>query len=295
METLAFLDNPESPYPLAPIESVRAQIDAINIANTQAANHRERFHHKYLFNKNAGITEKDAKKFARGGIGAVLGIRQDPSIPPNKAFQPADVPMIDQSLLQDIINQWDNVQKVSGVNEHHLGGTGIARQATQASYIESALGVRLNMKQDLMADAMVSICGKFTDLLRQYGDYTQTLKITGVDQQTWDTFKVSESIPQDFDISADMQVAGYQAQEQEKNEMLQFLNIVGNIPGFNLQPIIERLARAFGFPTPELMYQQPPPQVPGQEGPIQSLSQGAIDSSSANRFLNPKAQAGNIK
>lgn len=288
----SFIDNPESPFPLSPVEMVRPQIDAINIARTQAANHRERFHHKYLFNKNAGVTERDAKRFARGKIGAVLGVKVPPEMPASTAFQPAAVPSIDQAINQEVLNYWSDIQRGTGINEHHLGGAGIARQATQASYIESALGVRLNMKQDLIADAILEVCAKWTDLDRQYGQYEESYKLTGIQPEVWETFVVAESIPADFDMSADMHIAAFQAVEQEKKEMLELLNLTANIPGVNMAPILERVFKAYGFPTPETMFQQPPPMMPGEEG-TGSLSETAIDSSSANRALNQSANAVN--
>lgn len=285
---LSFITNPESPFPLSPIEMVRPQIDAINVARTQAANHRERFHHKYVYNSNTGITKRIAQKFARGGMGAVVEVKMPLDIPAANAFQPVAVPPLDQALNNEVENYWRDIQRDTGVTENTLGGAGIARQATQANYIESALGVRLNMKQDLIGDAIIEVCHKWTDLDRQYGDYEETYQITGVDEQTWQTFMVADSVPADFDMSADMMIAAFQAVEQEKKELMDLLNITANLPGNNIAPIMERLYKAFGFPTPGLMY-QPPEQAPlGPDGkpiPTQSLSQGAIDASSANKAL----------
>lgn len=285
----SFIDNPESPFPLSPIEMVRPQIDAINVARTQAANHRERFHQKYLYNKNAGVTKHQAMRFARGGIGSVLEVKLPQDMPASHAFMPAATPSLDQAINNEVDNYWTDIQKASGINEHHLGGSGIARQATQASYIESALGVRLNMKQDLIADAIIEVCSKWTDLDRQFGDYEDTYKLTGVTPEEWQTFVVAESIPEDFDMSADMQIAAFQAVEQEKKEMMELLNLIVNIPGMNLSPVFERTFKAFGFPTPGTMYAPPQPEMmdPAAEGKgVGSLSETAVDSSSANKALN---------
>lgn len=292
---LSFHTNPESPFPISPVEMLRPQINAINIARTQAANHRERFHQRYIANKSAGITSRDAKNFAKGGIGSVLLVKQPVDMEARKAFQPVDVPQMDQAVNQAVEDLWRDILRGSGITEHHFGGAGVARQATQASYIESALGVRLNMKQDLIADAILEVCQKWTDLDRQYGNYEQTFKVTGIDGETWETFKVADAIPEDFDLAADMHVAAFQAIEAEKAEMLQLANLVANVPGMNLKPVWERLFKAFGFPTPETMYTPPPPQMPGMEGePTGSAAETAIDTNTANQALNPKSMGMNL-
>lgn len=298
--TLSFLDNPESPWPLAPIEAVRPQIDAINIANTQKANHRERFHHKYLYNKNAGISERDARRFARGGIGSVLGVKMEPNSDPKKAFQPADVPPIDQSLNVELDSYWRDIQRVDGTNEHHMGGAGIARQATQATFIESALGVRLNMKKDLLADALIEVMQKWTDLDRQYGDYERTYKITGIDGDTWQTYVLAEAIPEDFDLLIDMHSAGHDATMSERRDLTEFLNLTANLPEINRTAILKRLAQLYFFSNPDIVLQpQPQPAIdpatgqPVEGQPIGSLAETAIDTNRANQSLNPRANAAN--
>lgn len=289
-----FLLNPESGDPLSPVEILRPQIDAINVARTQAANHRERFHHKYLYKKNRGITERDAKRFARGGIGSVLGVKlDDDNADVRKAFQAAETPPLPPELWQEIENYWNDIRRVDGTPPTHLGGSDVARQATQASYIEGAIGVRMSMKQDIIADAVLEAMSKWTDLARQYADNKWTTKVLGSDgAEQWQTMIVSEAIPDDFDSMADMHLSSYQGSQNTKAELREFLNLVANLPGINLQPIITRLAREYGFPTPEMIYTQPQPQpvAPGQQQPrpVGSLSENAIDSSSANRALNTR-------
>lgn len=292
VESVVFIEDPERSESVSMIDVIRPQIDNLNVALSQLSNLRERNNQKYLYNKNAGISEGDARRFAAGRIADVLGVRVDPSMDVKRAFQVPEMLPVDQAVIQEIQLAWDTIQRISGINEHHLGGAGVARQATQASFIESALGVRLQEKADILADGILGVMRKWKDLLIQYGDFAVALKINRAGEDTWAEFKVSDTVPEALDFTFDIHTSAFQSRTQEKNETLQLLNIVAAIPNVNLLPILERLFRAYGFPTIENMFLPTQPQAnPGEEG--QSLSERAIDTNSANAFLNPGLTAEN--
>jgi hypothetical protein len=283
LETVSFLGDPERAQSLSMIDVLRPQIDSVNVSLTQLANFRERFSQKYIYDKNR-TTEREAQRFASGRIASVIGVRMPAGEDVRTAFRPVETPPLDQTLLVQLDQDWNNVQKLSGLTDVQLGGPGIARQATQVNAIEGALGVRLQEMADRLADGILGVLRKEKQLLQQFGDYPVALKITQKGEEVWHQFTAADDIPDDLDFTFDIHTAAFQSRAAEKTETLELLNIVGNL-GHNLTPIFERLYKAYGYPDVGSIIGQPQP-VPGEE-PVQSLSANAIDSNRANRTLNP--------
>lgn len=301
---LAFEEDPESGQPLSLIEAVRSQIQVINVSRTQYTNHRERFNQKMVFNRSAGITDADAKRIAKARYGAFIGVKLEPGVDPRTAIRPLEIPPMDPNVYGDSEIALGDIRRVLGIPEHYLGGQDVARQATQAGYIENALNIRINEKQDIVGDFLVEILRGWKQVLQQYGDFEKEFQITLMGQEMWQNFHVSQNIPDDLDFLVDMYPSTFQSKEQERQEILELLNLTANIPEVNRMVLLERLFRAYGYADPSMLIQpvQPPmlgpdgqPMEPGAEQSMGSLSQGAIDTNSANAALNQGVNAMNAQ
>lgn len=295
LEVLTFEIDPESRDPQSPIEIVMPQMEIINVSRSQYTTHRERFNQKYVFNRSAGITDRDAKNIAQGPAGAFIGVKMDPQIPVGNAIAPVVVPPMMAEIYNDAEIAFEDLRRIFGLNDYHLGGTGIGREPTEASYIENAFSVRLNEKQDAVGDLLHESLRKVKQILQQWADFETQFQITHQGEQVWATFVVADNIPKDLEFVIDIHTASFQDKATERKDMLDLLNITAAIPEVNKLPILERLFKTYGFPDPNMLIQPVAPPVTGPDGqplePGGPATANAIDPAALNQP--PNTDAGN--
>lgn len=274
-----FVEHPRSQWAPSLLKIIDPQINTINHVLTYIANFREKYVNKYIFNELV-MSREDASKVMKGKDEAV-GVTLDPESPIANAIDTLPLPSIPNWVFNDYELAWEIIMRLTGMSDYQLGGQGVSRQATEASYIQGAFNVRINEQQDIVGDWVKEIARYVKQLLQQYGDYQTTLKITGdTGEETWRTFTIAETIPEDLDFNVEVYPAEHNSKEVEMKRALDMYNLLRQDPLVNPQKLLERVFRAFGEQSPEAMFVQQQALDPQTGQPIGhggAADAGAID------------------
>lgn len=294
LSVLVFEEDPKAPYGISPMDAVDPQMNTINLVRSRLATYRDKYQNKYILNTLSGLNKDDAEKLIHGRDEIVTVATE---LELKNVMVPLEFPDINPVLFDDYRLAWEEIQRILGVSEYQLTTGGVARQATEASYIQGSFNIRLNEKQDIVGDFVKKIAKYIKQLLFQYADYEMALKITGdAGQDEWALITVAHEIPEDLDIEVDVYPSMAQSKEVQLQNAMGMYNLLRMDPLINPQRLIENVLKAFGEPTPEAFILQPqtvidpvtgqPVQVPpGQHGG--AAAGGAIDQNDLRKQLTP--------
>jgi hypothetical protein len=197
-------------------------------------------------------------------------------------IRPFEVPQISSDVYEERQRMLSDMQLVTGINPYVSGSdlqsvdqntaTGITALQEVASRLLRFKASQIQYKGYQRSFEM------WGDMIQQFMDKPTWVKIVGPNgNETW-----QQVTPQEVVGDYDYKLEGTEeslSRQQERGEAIAVLNaFVPLIQAglINPKPILERVALAYGFPNPEALFpQQPPQQPPAAPGGVQQPPQGA--------------------
>jgi len=268
---LTIRDLADSPFPQSDAAFTNSQVKQINTHARQSVLLRDAAIGKYLVDagafedgeidqlKNAGVGEyiKVAEGRLEKGVGALCApTAQLHATPDDYRTVAAQKQALDETL---------------GISSNSAGSTEeTVRTATEIASVATAVASRNEKEQSRVIDFYLTVARKIDALLMRYAtedDYVHIAGPAGAKKiALWNNQIISGRFL--YDIKPDSQLRIDTAKDRQQN--LNFYNLVAQDPMVNRTVILKRLARQFGYDPsqivldPALMAMQPPHGGPGE-------------------------------
>jgi hypothetical protein len=213
-------------------------------------------------------------------------------LPVENAIKPVQIPQIPPDIRVGYDLSRDEIQVVFGVTDYQMGGGGgPRRQATEAGLIQSGYTVRVEEKRQQVGRLIEQTVKYWAMLLRQFGDYSTIVKITGdMGQEEFVSFKIADTITDELSFSIDVYSSMFQSRDIAQKQAMDRYNLMANNPIVNSVKLIEDVFRAFGIQdVSQYMAQQQPMQPPGMQPGMEGGAPGMKSIMAGNQAVDTNA------
>lgn len=260
---LAIRDLPDSPFPDADAAFVNSSAKELNTFRRQDIKLRDAAIGKYAYDTGK-IDTPDLDRLKNGEVGEFIGIQSGGMA---QGVQSVIAPIAqihsipENSRTQTLLKQ--DIDETLGIGSNQAGiPESTVRSATETKTVQAAVQGRNSKEQARVVDHFLEGVRMLDTLIMRYTDEEGWVQYTGPDgakrMQMWTGRMVSGKFL--YDIAPDSQLSVDTAVDRQQN--LNFYNLVAKDPLVNRSYILRRLARQFGYDAAKLILE--PAQVPMQ-------------------------------
>ncbi len=211
-------------------------------------------------------------------------------------IRPFEVQPLPNEAWREDDKMMGQIQHVTGITPF-ISGTDLSgvdqNTATGVTALQEVASRLLRFKARAMAySGYQRIYEQWVDLTKQFMTKDMSIRIEGADNQySWRDLKPQDVIG-DFDTSVEGTEESL-SRQQERGEAMGLLNAFApfaQLPGVNMQPVLEKVAKAFDM-NPKAVWQTPPAQPPAAPmAPGQPPPNGAANGAGAQYGQQPAQQ-----
>jgi hypothetical protein len=240
---LHFDETPREAMPLAMLDQIKSLNEGLNYAVSYQLNHAERLNRKYKVRKGGFATKEDKTRWERGGDGTtvemtdmVSGPDPVPDIP-----APSDSYAVKQ-ILEGAISEGMAVtaqargQREPGVNT-----------ATEASYLQGGMDIKLEEKRDTVKDYMTLVVRKLNVILKLYATKEQAIKIKGPAGEKWLRWS-KDDIQGEFLEEIDIYSGQPFAELEDRKQAMEFYSIAAEDIYWDPFKVRQYVAKRMNYP-----------------------------------------------
>jgi len=282
-ELLRLDDVPDEPFPPSMIALIEDQIYEQDRIRTTQFSHRRRFVRKYWYvEKMIDRPALNALKY--GEDGALIKLKQPGMVGPiDDAPQSQDQLISEQSAKQDII------EITGSSSEIRVPSKKTATQTRRESFIDD---IRTVDKQVMVGDFMSSLVRKFAAIIQDFYDTPRAIKISGEGLGKFWVRYTSEQIQGQFLFNVNVQDMFPNDPNVRRKQIMDLYNLTKGDPLLNRAEMLRRIFAAFEQQNIDALFNQPMPQVSGQNQALQQAIQasgGAISPDQLNAIMGQMA------
>jgi hypothetical protein len=267
---LVIRDLADSPFPPSDAAFTNSLVKQINTHLRQSVKLRDAAIGKYLV--DPGIFEDgEIDSLKNADVGDYIKV-QEGRLEKGVAAVVAQTAQVHATPddYRTVQTQKQTLDETLGISANSAGASeDTVRTATEIASVQSAVASRAEKEQSRVIDFFLAGARKIDSLLMRYATEDDYVHITGPGGAKkvalWNNQIIAGQYM--YDIAPDSQLRIDTARDRQQN--LNFYNLVARDPLVNRTAVLKRLARQFGYDPsqivlqPELMAQQPPHGGPG--------------------------------
>lgn len=224
---LKFNEVPDEWYPLTEVEVLMPIQDEFNKARSIISDHAKKFLRKYEFETGTFVDDDEKEKFKEPEAGMLIEVA--------KNMGKKILPIPDAQLDQAIFDHTNRVQMdfwmTAGRTEQERGQVERRKTMFESSQIEKYGQLRNQDNMSLVEDFAKDIGKKLLDQLQDNLRVPTAIEVIGEDGKNWKEGITKNEILGDMDVSIDIGSTSPKVPELEKKELVEFLDLISNIPG----------------------------------------------------------------
>jgi len=273
---LGFNEDPDYFWWTPDARLIEVQQAEINDIRTMARKHRRVGLLKMIVDKNVGkdelakLLDGDVKAVARLDVGPQGDIRKQ------VAFLQSHVP---PDLISYAREVREDVREIVGFSRNQMGSfeeSSGRRTAHEAEIVRAASAIRIDERRDIMADYLESIIRGMNQIIFKNWGAERIIDIVGQDgARYWIRF-TGDEIKGEFHYGINPEEVLPQNGATRKADALQFIELAKQIPGVNMQYVMQQYARQFDWLDPKML-------MPQQDGAGRSPEKAMLFSDFAGR------------
>jgi hypothetical protein len=185
-------------------------------------------------------------------------------------IKPVDMPTLGQDVFRQVDTLLARMQLITGVNSYVSGAETVGVDQNTATGVTALTDIAsrlLRFKARMLATkGLQRTFELWGELVQQFMDKQTAVRIEGADGISW-----QEIGPQEIVGNYDYTVRGVEeslSRQQQRGEVMGLLNALApfaNLNIINWQPILQKVAENFDFPSPDVLFRTP--QAPPQASP----------------------------
>lgn len=261
-EVLGFNEDPDFFWWTPDVRLIEMQQLELNDVRTMAMKHRRVGLLKGLVDRNlmtkeelSKFLDEDPKAFAWVDAGPTGDIRKAVAL--IQSHVPPDLTLAAKEIRED-------VREIVGFSRNQMGAFEAPsgrRTAHEAEIVRAASMIRIDERRDVLADHLEKVMRKMNQLIFENWSAERVVDVVGLDgARYWIRFTGKE-IKGEFAYKINPEEAIPEDRRTRKYEALEFLNIAKDVPGINLQYLLQQYASQMDWIDPKLLF---PGEGPGR-------------------------------
>ena len=240
---LRFTLRDKSPYPIPPVFNAIDPQKELSLTRSRLLTHRKRFNRKYeVVTTKLDDPDTELEKLENGEDGTVIQVMANGAITPIK-----DAPLDQQNLLETRALDNDIVEAMG--TPDIARGIASSDSATEASIMDTRLGIREGDRVSMVIDFITEIARKLDMLVQAHIDEDEAVKITGPQGEEWVTVRKRdyEAIEGEYEYTVNLGAMQPRLPDIERAQLTAFISqVVMPFPAIlTKRPIVQKFAELY--------------------------------------------------
>jgi hypothetical protein len=257
----------------------------VNEARTQAMLHRRIALVKFIV-ESTGIDDTEIDKMMSENVGPVVKVK-------NKASEVISLiqPHIPAELITWVDQIRSDVRELVGFSRQDMGESPPGRRtATEMRMTKGGGAIRINERQDMVADALTSIVRKTNQTCFSRWSTQRLVQVVGYDgAKYWVAYKGND-VAAEYNEKVDVESMTPIDKQSKRKEIVELIGALGNNPRVNIDYLMRMLLREFDYLDAMAVLPEAPESSGGQ--PMQMPQYQALQQ---QLLTNPDLRAGRVK
>lgn len=224
---LKFNEIPDEWYPLTEVEVLMPIQDEFNKARSIISDHAKKFLRKYEFESGTFVDDDEREKFKEPEAGMLIEVAKNMG----KKINPIPDAQLDQAIFDHTNRVQMDFWMTAGRTEQERGQVERRKTMFESSQIEKYGQLRNQDNMSLVEDFAKDIGKKLLDQLQDNLRVPTAVEVIGEMGKNWKEGITKKEILGDMDVSIDIGSTSPKIPELEKKELVEFLDLISNIPG----------------------------------------------------------------